>query len=226
MKVWLFLLASAVPYLHAAPMIGAVRTSPMTAAIGTPTPVTVTASITDPSLITGSVNLLQLNGDGTTTILGVLHDDGLNGDAFAGDLVFTFAAALNATTASQIQLQVSAAFRGSLLRVKSSILKVYFQPPDAAQQSVASLAGYLATGNTQAALQQFLDSDRAGSLLSGLGAAGLQKLAAAFSGAQLAASSPDMRIFTAPWISPTGSILNLEFTLEPDSNGNWLIVAW
>jgi hypothetical protein len=169
---------------------------------------------------------LQLNPDGTTTILGTLHDDGLNRDVFAGDHVFTFVSTLNATSASQLKFQVSAAFRGTLLRIKSSVLSVYCQQPNAAQQSIASLAQYLDAGNIQTAGQYFLDSDKAGAQLSTLSAAGLQKLANALSSAQLAASSDDMRIFTAPWISPNGTTLSLEFTLEPDSNGNWVIVAW
>jgi hypothetical protein len=51
-----------------APRIGVVRATPTTAFIGTPTQVSVRASITDPSLVTNSVTLLRLNADGTSTM--------------------------------------------------------------------------------------------------------------------------------------------------------------
>ena len=127
----------------------------MAAVVGTPTQITVTASISDPSPIPTGVNLLQLNANGSTTILGTLHDDGLNGDAFAGDSVFTFLVTLNEPTASQVQLQVSAAFKGVLQRVKSPIMNVFFQPADAPRQSMIALAQNLATGNISSALLSF-----------------------------------------------------------------------
>ena len=117
--------------LMGAPSIGAVRATPMTAVIGTPTEITATASITDATLIPGSVDLIQLNPNGTSTVLGTLHDDGLTGDAFAGDGVFTYVATLNQASVSQVQLEVSAAFKGVLARVKSP-MSVFFQAANAA----------------------------------------------------------------------------------------------
>src|ERR1039458_9608493 len=154
MKVLPLLLLGAIT-IHlqgAAPSIGTTNVSPITAIVGTPTQVTVQASITNPSLIPGSVNLLQVNLNGTTTILGTLHDDGVNGDAYAGDLVFTFVAALNEPQESQVQLQVSAAFKGVLQRVKSPIINVFFQAANAPQQAIAALAQNLVSGNTTLAL--------------------------------------------------------------------------
>ena len=212
--------------LHAAPSIGASSVTPTTAVIGSPTQVTVHASIIDPSLIAGGVNLLQLNPNGTTTILGTLHDDGLNGDAFAGDLVFTLVVTLNAPTASQIQLQVSAAFKGELQRAKSPVMSVYFQSANAPQQSITALDQNLATGNISSALASFLDSDKASAILNNLNAAGQQQLASAFAAAQLVSSSGDLRVYQVPWTAPNGNILALEVALEPNSNGNWLVVSW
>jgi hypothetical protein len=51
-----------------------------------------------------------------------MHDDGLNGDAVAGDHIYTLLVPFNEATAGQIQLQVSAAFQGLLKRVMSSIV--------------------------------------------------------------------------------------------------------
>src|SRR6266581_297211 len=209
-----------------APSIGGVRATPTTAVIGIPTQVSVQASITDPSLIPNSVNLLQLNTDGTSTMLGSLHDDGLNGDAFAGDLVFTLVVTLNEPSASQIQLQVSAAFKGALQTVKSPIMNVFFQAANASTVAIVGLAAELASGNISAALLRFLDSDRASAVLSNLTTAGQQRLASAFAAAQLVSSNGDQRIYQLPWIAPNGTILGLEVALQPNSDGNWVIVSW
>jgi hypothetical protein len=206
--------------------MGLARAIPMTAIVGSPTQITVTVSIPDLSLIATSVNLLQLNADGTTNILGTLHDDGLNGDAFAGDLVFTLVVTLNAPSASQIQLQVSAAFKGALQTVKSPIMNVFFQAANASTVAIAGLAAELASGNISAALLRFLDSDRASAVLSNLTTAGQQRLANAFAAAQLVSSNGDLRVYQLPWIAPNGTVLGLEVALQPNSNGNWVIVSW
>ncbi|PWU12007.1 MAG: hypothetical protein C5B51_01640 [Terriglobia bacterium] len=53
--------------------------------------------------------------------MGVMHDDGLNADAVAGDGVYTLQVSFNESAAGQIQLQVSAAFQGMLKRVFSPL---------------------------------------------------------------------------------------------------------
>lgn len=221
-----FVFAAITLQLHAAPSIEATSVTPMTAVIATPTQVTVHASITDASLIAGGVNLLQLNPNGTATILGTLHDDGLNGDAFAGDLVFTLVVTLNAPAASRVQLQVSAAFKGVLQRVKSPIMSVFFQPANAPQQSITALAQNLATGNISSALGSFLDSDKASVILNNLNAGAQQRLANAFAAAVLVSSNGDLRVYNVPWTTPSGNVVTLEIALEPNSNGNWVIVSW
>ena len=56
------------------------------------TPVTFSVSITDPNYAAG----------GIASVLGLLHDDGLQGDAVAGDKVYT----LGATLPGMLKFQV------------------------------------------------------------------------------------------------------------------------
>jgi hypothetical protein len=114
--------------LRAAPSLGVVQATPTIVARNTQTMVTVTASITDPSLIPGSVNLLRLDASGSAVAtLGTLRDDGTSGDLIAGDKIYTGQAILNEATSGQIRLQISAAFRGMLARVKSSPVPITVQ---------------------------------------------------------------------------------------------------
>jgi hypothetical protein len=220
-----FLLAAVALQLNAAPSIGAAKIAPTTAIIGTPTQITVTASISDPSLIPTGVNLLQLNPDGSTTILGTLHDDGLNGDLFAGDLVFTLVVTLNAPSASQIQLQVSAAFKGLLQRVKSPIMSVYFQSANAPQQAITALAQYLIAGDTTAALTYIAPSNNTITVFDTLGQTGLNTLAAMLKSAVLISSQNDLRVFHSTFITPSGTSTTLELSMMP-FNGQWMISNW
>jgi hypothetical protein len=103
------------------PSVGPPVVSPSIITVNIPTVVTVMATITDPTLIAGSANLLRLGATGTQpTILGAMHDDGLNGDAAANDGIYTFQVPFNETVAGQIQLEISAAFKGRLNRVLSA----------------------------------------------------------------------------------------------------------
>jgi hypothetical protein len=102
------------------PTIGPVSASPNLITVNTPTQVTVTVQITDSRVIPTGVNLLRLNVSGNPTVLGVMRDDGTNGDAVAGDKTFSLRVNFNEATAGQIQLQVSGAFRGVLRRVSST----------------------------------------------------------------------------------------------------------
>jgi hypothetical protein len=210
--------------VYAAPSIGAVRATPTTAVIDTPTQITVTASVTDPSLIPGGVNLLELNANGTTTILGTLHDDGLNGDAYAGDGVLTLLVTLKAASASQIQLQISAAFRGLLLRVKGPIMNVFFQPANAPQLSIAALAQYLQAGNTAAALNYVVPSESA--TITALNQESMSTLASMLNSAILVASQNDFRIFQSSFVTPLGTTTAVELSMIPGPNGQWLINSW
>jgi hypothetical protein len=198
----------------------------MTAVVGTPTQITVTASITEPSLITQSVDLLQLNANGPTTVLGTLHDDGLNGDAFAGDLVFTIVVTLNSPSATQIQLEVSAAFKDTFERVKSPVLSVFFQTADAPKQSILALALNLTTGSTTAAMSYVVASPKTTTALNTLGQQGLSVLASILQAGVLVKSQGDLRVFQAPYVTPSGATTTVEFTMVPGPNGQWLINSW
>src|ERR1035437_2434292 len=59
-----------------------------------------------------------------TAVLGTLHDDGLNGDAVAGDRVYTLVFTLNEPTLGRIFFRTSAAFQGVVQRVSSSSVAV------------------------------------------------------------------------------------------------------
>jgi len=109
------------------PVIGLVTASPNLITVNTPTVVTMTVQITDPTVLPTGVNLLRLNASGTPTVLGVMRDDGLNGDVVANDKVFSLHLNFHESTSGQVQLQASAAFKGILKRVQSppSLISVW-----------------------------------------------------------------------------------------------------
>ena len=112
----------------AAPTIGMPSVIPSFIATNTPTMVTIVVTISDPSVISDSVSLVRLPmGGEQPSVLGKFHDDGKNGDATAGDRVYTIQVTFNEPKRGQIPLQVSAAFRGSLKRVMSSVTTVSIQ---------------------------------------------------------------------------------------------------
>jgi len=97
--------------------VGTATATLATIPVGTSTQITVSIQITDPALITSSVNLLRLGAAGTQpTILGVMQS-ARNG-TYSLQHVFT------ESTTGQVQLQVSAAFTGTLQRVLSNIVTV------------------------------------------------------------------------------------------------------
>jgi hypothetical protein len=69
-----------------------------------------------PALLSGGLNLLRVDG-AAPAVLGVMHDDGLNGDAVANDGIYTFQ--FTAASVSQMQLQASAALTAQVRRLKS-----------------------------------------------------------------------------------------------------------
>lgn len=220
--------ALAVSALASSHSIGVVTVTPMTAVIGSPTQVSVEASIADSALINDSVNLLKLDAHGNTiAVLGTLHDDGLNGDTFAGDKVFTLVVTLNSASASQIQLQVSAAFKGVLLRTRSNVVSVFFQAPDAPQQAIRALARNLIAGNLSAVLQGVVPSSKTNSVtLAALPQQGLAVLASILQNGVLVVAKNDLRIFQSNFVTPQGNTAVLEFSLVPGPNGQWLVNSW
>lgn len=120
----------------AAQAIDSVTLDPPTVIAGTPTDVRVKARITDPTLLPGSAVLQRLNDNGTVSVLGVLHDDGLNGDEVGGDSTFTFRVNVNQASPGTLHFRVSAAFRGLARRVLSPEINLTIGVPVAPSQGI------------------------------------------------------------------------------------------
>jgi len=106
-------------------VVDSAAVAPTSAVAGVASPVTVTALITEPSVLPEGVNLQRLDSTGRVlAVLGILHDDGLGGDAVAGDRTFTLRVTLFEQSPGPITLRVSAPFRGRILRATSSPLTV------------------------------------------------------------------------------------------------------
>lgn len=104
------------------PTIGNVTVTPNVIQVNAPTTVTVTAVLTAPNVVPNGIHLLRLNATGTpSTILGVMKDDGVNGDAAGNDNIFTLRQTFNDGTTGQVRLQVSVASRGLLKRITSQV---------------------------------------------------------------------------------------------------------
>ncbi|MEQ1868728.1 MAG: hypothetical protein ABL961_01745, partial [Vicinamibacterales bacterium] len=85
---WAFVVVAGLTFapawLLAAPVVGPTVATPAQVGVGVLTPVVVTAQIADPSVIATGVNLLRTDATGRTlAVVGVMHDDGVNGDAVA-----------------------------------------------------------------------------------------------------------------------------------------------
>lgn len=121
---------------------------------GTSTAVTVSVSITDPKYQLGSANLLRVKADGSSQILGTMRDDGQQGDAVAGDQVYTLRVNLQEAVAGVVNLQVSAAYKQELQRTLSALLPVTVESAQATPTvSGASISPAVATaGTAQSAL--------------------------------------------------------------------------
>lgn len=114
--------------LGAAPTMGAIAATPTIVATNTSTTITVSVPITDGSVIPGSVNLLRVDAAGSTVnVIGALKDDGTAGDLVAGDGIYTGQTIINEASAGAVMLQVSAAFRDVLQRVKSAPIQITVQ---------------------------------------------------------------------------------------------------
>lgn len=112
--------AGAVVWSQAAPSIGEVNATPAYVVVNEPTDVLFTARIDAPTVITTGVNLLSVDASGRTLgTVGVMRDDGRNGDAVAGDRIFSLRQTMYQPIASEAYYRVSAAFKGLLQRVLS-----------------------------------------------------------------------------------------------------------
>jgi len=107
------------------PSVGAPVFSASAITMGTSTVIRVSSLITSgtgPAVMANGVNLLQVDGNGDVlATLGVLNDNGVNGDLRAGDQIYSGQFTFSQATAGVIHLQVSAAFERTLKRVHSVI---------------------------------------------------------------------------------------------------------
>ncbi len=125
--------------------LGAVALSPASITVGVPSSVTFTVSITDPAYIASSGNVQRLGANGRVQgVVGTLRDDGLGGDAVAGDKVYTLRLAVQEALAGAVQFQISAGFRGELRRTIAG-------PVTLTVESVANASIPAVVGLTQAA---------------------------------------------------------------------------
>ena len=105
----------------AAQGVGPTAVNPATVPVGVGTPVLVTATIGDPAVIASSVQLQRYDSQGrVVAVLGALNDAGRDGDAAAGDSIFSIRLIVYELAPGPISLRVSAAFQGRILRVLSA----------------------------------------------------------------------------------------------------------
>ena len=117
----ILLLVTGATRLSASGSIGATTIDPSAIPLSSPTEVTVTATITDPSLIPGSVNLQRFDPIARVfSVVNTMYDDGTHGDAVANDGIFTIRLSFNESSPFPVVLRVSAAFKGSLTRTFSN----------------------------------------------------------------------------------------------------------
>ena len=206
--------------------VGTASADPTYIVVSTPTVITVMVSIPGTALIPNSVNLLRLGAPGSQAIvIGLLHDDGMNGDAIAGDHVFTIQVPFTEPSVGQITLQISAAFKGQLTRVKISVPTVFVQTANATDVVISTLSSYIQSGNITAAASLFADVTSAQSDLSSLDPAGRAALASFFASASPVSSTSRLRLYSAP-LPSNGQTHQVEFAMELTGTGQWVVVGW
>ena len=109
--------------------LGVVTLAPPSIAAGSSQPVVITVQITDPALIAGSVNLVQVLPTGQALVIGQLNDNGTNGDLIPNDSVYSIAQPFTSLAVGTATLRISAAFSGSLARVQSPNLSLVVSQP-------------------------------------------------------------------------------------------------
>ena len=109
--------------------------------VNEPTLVTITIQIVaDPDLIPSDIRLLRLDENNVPiATLSLLHDDGSNGDALAGDGTFTSQVEFNESNLGQIRLRVSVPYTSPPNPVLSDILTVTVVEPDTEESFNAML---------------------------------------------------------------------------------------
>jgi hypothetical protein len=155
-----------------------------------------------------------------------MHDDGLNGDVTAADGIYTLRIPLTSSVPTEIKLQVSAAFRGVILRARSQTVSVFVQDAQAPQRALSALADALTAGDTTTALAFVSPSSNTVKAFSQFTQANFDFLAAALRTATLQSSAPDLRVFVAIVPGRNGQPETVTFRMVPGRNGEWLVENW
>lgn len=208
------------------PSIGFTQALPKFITPNTPSELTVTSIITNQDVIATSITLERINDDESVTILGTMHDDGLNGDLALGDRIYTLSTMLYETVPQELKFQVSAAFSDAPQRSKSEIQSVFVRSEIAPTIMLNQLSSELAAGDITAALTHFSGAERHRRLLESLSQDQLNRLATAFKASQQISSEEDMTVFRVPWQNDAGNPITREIMLARDQTGKWLIISW
>jgi hypothetical protein len=132
------------------PAISAPTITPNLITVNTPTEVTATVAIPDPTLNPTTVDLIRVNPDSSSAVVTRMLDDGRGGDQKPGDRMFTGKFSLNELRPGVLRFQVSAAFTGVVPRTTSAIEQLpvlaphilpVTLPPDPGEAGKATLAG-------------------------------------------------------------------------------------
>jgi hypothetical protein len=119
--------------------------------------VLVTARIAIANVLPGGVNVQRVAPNGTVTVVGALNDAGVDGDARAGDGVYSGHVTLAESVEGRIGLRVSVAVRGVLRRLISPSAMLAVVPagaptallvPDTSQQTVDLVSGEAVLANS------------------------------------------------------------------------------
>lgn len=100
---------------------GMVAISPASTSAGVAATVTLAVPVTDPAVIPSSVNLQSVDAQGRAVVVGNLHDDGLDGDAVAGDNIYSVRFTVYEQNPGTLAYRASAAVSGKLTRVLSNL---------------------------------------------------------------------------------------------------------
>ncbi len=110
--------------------IGQVSLDPPAVVSGSLHPVTVTATITDPAVITNSVTLVRVPPNGSPVVIGSLNDTGTGGDITPNNGTYTISwVPMPALAPGVVVLRVTAAFKGVLLRSQSADISLAVASP-------------------------------------------------------------------------------------------------
>ncbi|WP_395402144.1 hypothetical protein ACHMW6_28905 [Pseudoduganella sp. UC29_106] len=210
----------------AAPAIGLTKPNIDSFVAGTTAQITVTSQIPDSTVIAGSVFLQRENDDGSLATIGILHDDGLNGDAALGDRIFTLKFTISQPNPTELRYRVSAGFRGILRRAISEPFSIHVKSAATAEQTLAQLAAELRDGNIEGALKHFSPAPQNRQTFENLSIQQRDALATAFGSARLSKTTATSRIYSVDWKDDNGNPVSLKVGMAQAPTGEWLIMFW